>query len=122
MNAAGKKDDCPEKLRRFLDYVEGREVKADEFIEAIDKAVALNNKDKIWRKNMMTLEMEYMTREILGEKIGQKLGRENARYSDVSSGLYSPEKGAELLNVTLEEFLKGMGEAGFKLPENVNGW
>ena len=139
MNAAGKKDDCPEKLRRFLDYVEGREVKADEFIEAIDKAVALNNKDKIWRKNMMTLEMEYMTREIMGEKRGEerglrlgeergiklgeergkKLAREDARYSDVSSGLYSPEKGAELLNMSLEDFLKGMEEAGYKLPEGA---
>ena len=115
MNAAGKKDDCPEKLRRFLDYVEGREVKADEFIEAIDKAVALNNKDKIWRKNVMTLEMEYRTREILGEE----RGREDARYSDVSSGLYSPEKGAELLNMSLEDFLKGMEEAGYKLPEGA---
>ena len=127
LNAAGKKDDCPEKLRRFLDYVEGREVKADEFIEAIDKSVALNNKDKIWRKNMMTLEMEYKTREIMGRKIGEKLGeergikiaREADRYSDVSSGLYSPEKGAELLNVSLEDFLKGMKEAGYKLPEGV---
>jgi hypothetical protein len=111
----------------------GSKVEADEFIEAIDKAVAFNNQDKIWRKNVMTIAMEYKTVEIMaekrgekigreqGEKIGQKLGRENARYSDVSSGLYSPEKGAELLNVTLEEFLKGMREAGFKLPENVNG-
>ena len=98
----------------------GSKVEDDEFIEAIDKAVALNNKDKIWRKNMMTLEMEYMTREIMGEKRGEerglrlgeergkKLAREDARYSDVSSGLYSPEKGAELLNMSLEDFLKGM--------------
>ena len=105
--------------------MDGREVEADDFIEKIEKAVAFNNQDKIWRKNVMTLAMEYKTVEIMaekrGEKIGQKLGRENARYSDVSSGLYSPEKGAELLNVTLEEFLKGMREAGFELPENVNG-
>ena len=133
LNAAGKKDDCPEKLRRFLDYVEGREVKADEFIEAIDKSVANNNKDKIWRKNVMTLEMEYRTREILGEKRGEKRGiklgeergrkleREDARYSDVSAGLYSPEKGAELLNVKLEDFLKGMEKAGYKLPEGALG-
>lgn len=133
LNATGRRDDCSDKLRIFLDYVDGREVEADDFIEKIEKAVAFNNQDKIWRKNVMTLAMEYKTVEIMaekrgekigreqGEKIGQKLGRENARYSDVSSGLYSPEKGAELLNVTLEEFLKGMREAGFKLPENVNG-
>ena len=93
----------------------GSKVEDDEFIEAIDKAVALNNKDKIWRKNVMTLEMEYRTREILGEE----RGREDARYSDVSSGLYSPEKGAELLNMSLEDFLKGMEEAGYKLPEGA---
>ena len=133
LNATGRRDDCSDKLRIFLDYVDGREVEADDFIEKIEKAVAFNNQDKIWRKNVMTLAMEYKTVEIMaekrgekigreqGEKIGQKLGRENARYSDVSSGLYSPEKGAELLNVTLEEFLKGMRESGFKLPENVNG-
>jgi hypothetical protein len=133
LNATGRRDDCSDKLRILLDYVDGREVEADDFIEKIEKAVAFNNQDKIWRKNVMTLAMEYKTVEIMaekrgekigreqGEKIGQKLGRENARYSDVSSGLYSPEKGAELLNVTLEEFLKGMREAGFKLPENVNG-
>ena len=105
----------------------GSKVEDDEFIEAIDKAVALNNKDKIWRKNMMTLEMEYMTREIMGEKrgeerglrLGEERGRENARYSDVSSGLYSPEKGAELLNMSLEDFLKGMKEAGYQLPEGA---
>lgn len=68
---------------------------------------------------MMTLEMEYMTREIMGEKRGEERGRENARYSDVSSGLYSPEKGAELLNMSLEDFLKGMEEAGYKLPEGA---
>ena len=133
LNATGRRDDCSDKLRIFLDYVDGREVEADDFIEKIEKAVAFNNQDKIWRKNVMTLAMEYKTVEIMaekrgekigreqGEKIGQKLGRENARYSDVSSGLYSPEKGAELLSVTLEEFLKGMRESGFKLPENVNG-
>ena len=68
---------------------------------------------------MMTLEMEYMTREIMGEKRGEERGREKARYSDVSSGLYSPEKGAELLNMSLKDFLKGMEEAGYKLPEGA---
>ena len=131
LNATGRRDDCSDKLRIFLDYVDGREVEADDFIEKIEKAVAFNNQDKIWRKNVMTLAMEYKTVEIMaekrgekigreqGEKIGQKLGRENARYSDVSSGLYSPEKGAELLNMSLEDFLKGMEEAGYKLPEGV---
>ena len=147
LNATGRRDDCSDKLRIFLDYVDGREVEADDFIEKIEKAVAFNNQDKIWRKNVMTLAMEYKTVEIMaekrgekigreqgekigrergekigreqGEKIGQKLGRENARYSDVSSGLYSPEKGAELLNMSLEDFLKGMEEAGYKLPEGA---
>ena len=139
LNATGRRDDCSDKLRIFLDYVDGREVEADDFIEKIEKAVAFNNQDKIWRKNVMTLAMEYKTVEIMaekrgekigreqgekigreqGEKIGQKLGRENARYSDVSSGLYSPEKGAELLNMSLEDFLKGMEESGYKLPEGA---
>ena len=163
LNATGRRDDCSDKLRIFLDYVDGREVEADDFIEKIEKAVAFNNQDKIWRKNVMTLAMEYKAVEIMaekrgekigreqgekigreqgekigreqgekigreqgekigreqGEKIGQKLGRENARYSDVSSGLYSPEKGAELLNVSLEDFLKGMKEAGYQLPEGA---
>ena len=42
-------------------YVDGREVEADDFIEKIEKAVAFNNQDKIWRKNVMTLAMEYKT-------------------------------------------------------------
>ncbi|MBP5164546.1 MAG: hypothetical protein ILP08_03860, partial [Lachnospiraceae bacterium] len=99
----------------------------DSFIEEIDKSVAFNNKDKIWRKNVMTLAMEYMTREIMGEKrgeergrkLGLKLGEESTRYRDVAAGLYSPEKGAELLGVTLEDFLKGMETAGYKLPSEV---
>ena len=131
LNVTGRRDDCSDKLRIFLDYVDGREVEADDFIEKSEKAVAFNNQDKIWRKNVMTLAMEYKTVEIMaekrgekigreqGEKIGQKLGRENARYSDVSSGLYSPEKGAELLNMSLEDFLKGMKEAGYQLPEGA---
>ena len=105
----------------------GRKVENDSFIEEIDKSVAFNNKDKIWRKNVMTLAMEYMTREIMGEergrklgmKLGEEIGREKARYSDVAAGLYSPEKGAELLGVTLEDFLKGMETAGYKLPSEV---
>ena len=72
----------------------------------------------------MTLAMEYMTREIMGEKrgeerglkLGEEIGWEKARYSDVAAGLYSPEKGAELLGVTLEDCLKGMETAGYKLP------
>ena len=99
----------------------GRKVENDSFIEEIDKSVAFNNKDKIWRKNVMTLAMEYMTREIMGEKRGEERGREKARYSDVAAGLYSPEKGAELLGVTLEDFLKGMETAGYKLPSEVVG-
>ena len=119
--------------------MDGRKVKNDKFIEEIDKSVAFNNKDKIWRKNVMTLAMEYMTREIMGEerglklgeerglklgeergrKLGEEIGWEKARYSDVAAGLYSPEKGAELLGVTLEDFLKGMETAGYKLPSEV---
>ena len=76
----------------------GRKVENDSFIEEIDKSVAFNNKDKIWRKNVMTLAMEYMTREIMGEergkklgmKLGEEIGWEKARYSDVAAGLYSP--------------------------------
>ena len=113
--------------------MDGRKVKNDKFIEEIDKSVAFNNKDKIWRKNVMTLAMEYMTREIMGEergrklgeeigkKLGEEIGWEKARYSDVAAGLYSPEKGAELLGVTLEDFLKGMERAGYKLPMDVVG-
>ena len=105
----------------------GRKVKNDKIIEEIDKSVAFNNKDKIWRKNVMTLAMEYMTREIMGEERGKKLGmklslklgEESTRYRDVAAGLYSPEKGAELLGVTLEDFLKGMETAGYKLPSEV---
>ena len=105
----------------------GRKVENDSFIEEIDKSVAFNNKDKIWRKNVMTLAMEYMTREIMGEergkklgmKLGEEIGWEKARYSDVAAGLYSPEKGAELLGVPLEDFLRGMEKAGYKLPSEV---
>ncbi len=97
----------------------GRKVENDSFIEEIDKSVAFNNKDKIWRKNVMTLAMEYMTREIMGEERGRKLGEESTRYRDVATGLYSPEKGAELLGVPLEDFLRGMEKAGYKLPSEV---
>lgn len=125
LNATGKKDDCSPKLRKVLDYMDGRKVEDDDFVRDIDKSVALNNKDKIWRKNMMTLEMEYMTREIVGEKRGEergrKLAREDDRFSDVSAGLYSPEKGAELLDMKLEDFMEGMKKAGYKLPEEVPG-
>ena len=99
----------------------GRKVENDSFIEEIDKSVAFNNKDKIWRKNVMTLAMEYMTREIMGEERGRKLGEESTRYRDVAAGLYSPEKGAELLGVPLEDFLRGMEKAGYKLPSEVVG-
>ena len=127
LNTTGVKNDCSEKLRNFLDHMNERKVENDSFIEEIDKSVAFNNKDKIWRKNVMTLAMEYMTREIMGEKRGEergekrgrKLGEESTRYRDVAAGLYSPEKGAELLGVTLEDFLKGMETAGYKLPSEV---
>ena len=127
LNTTGVRNDCSKKLRNFLDHMNGRKVENDSFIEEIDKSVAFNNKDKIWRKNVMTLAMEYMTREIMGEergkklgmKLGLKLGEESTRYRDVAAGLYSPEKGAELLGVTLEDFLKGMETAGYKLPSEV---
>ena len=127
LNTTGVRNDCSKKLRNFLDHMNGRKVENDSFIEEIDKSVAFNNKDKIWRKNVMTLAMEYMTREIMGEergkklgmKLGEEIGWEKARYSDVAAGLYSPEKGAELLGVTLEDFLKGMETAGYKLPSEV---
>ncbi len=119
LNTTGVKNDCPEKLRNFLDHMNGRKVENDSFIEELDKSVAFNNKDKIWRKNVMTLAMEYMTREIMGEERGRKLGEESTRYRDVATGLYSPEKGAELLGVPLEDFLRGMEKAGYKLPSEV---
>ena len=123
LNTTGVKNDCSKKLRNFLDHMNGRKVENDSFIEELDKSVAFNNKDKIWRKNVMTLAMEYMTREIMGEergrKLGEEIGRKKARYSDVAAGLYSPEKGAELLGVPLEDFLRGMEKAGYKLPSEV---
>ena len=119
LNTTGVRNDCSKKLRNFLDHMNGRKVENDSFIEEIDKSVAFNNKDKIWRKNIMTLAMEYMTREIMGEERGRKLGEENTRYRDVGAGLYSPEKGAELLGVPLEDFLRGMEKAGYKLPMGV---
>ena len=100
LNAAGSKDDVSDDLKDFLDYVSGKDVHGNLFIDKLDVAVQRAREDNEWRREYMTLYMR--DRENI-EK-GRAEGREEVICELYLNGELSAEKAAERLKLTLEEF------------------
>jgi len=114
LNASGTTDDVSGDLKSFLDYLSGKEVSGNPFVDALDTAVQRARADDEWRREYMTLYMRDRENLEKGRAEGREEGRAEGRVegrAEMICELYfggdiSAEKAAERLNMTLEEFKK----------------
>ncbi|MCR5304473.1 MAG: Rpn family recombination-promoting nuclease/putative transposase [Lachnospiraceae bacterium] len=111
----GGLDDVSGEMKSFLDFLAGG-VPTSDFTKNLDAAVKVARSAKNWRVEYMTLEMKLEEYKRMGKEEGREEGVFLAQYSNVSKGVFGVEKGAELLGVSVEEFIKGMQDHGYVLP------
>ena len=75
LNSKGTADDVDEKLKAFLNYLNGV-VSDDEYIRKLDAAVMRGRLNKEWRLEYMTIEQRDMEHERVGRERGREEGLE----------------------------------------------
>ena len=78
LNAVGKMDDVPPKLRNFLDYVAGKEVE-DAYVMKVQRAVVKARANKRWRREYMLANMRDLEKRMEGREEGREEGRKEGR-------------------------------------------
>ena len=78
LNSKGTADDVDEKLKAFLNYLNGV-VSDDEYIRKLDAAVMRGRLNKEWRLEYMTIEQRDMEHERVGRERGREESREEGR-------------------------------------------
>jgi predicted transposase/invertase (TIGR01784 family) len=86
LNARGTADDVPEKLRAFLDYVDGRP-SDDEYVKKVDAAVMRARANKEWRYQYMTLYQRDLENQEIGMEKGIEQGMEKERTDKIAEML-----------------------------------
>ena len=79
LNTTSLKDDVDEELKAFLDYVNGNDVKGDEFIEELDDAVKRARLNKEWRREFMMMDQIKLENQEIGRIEGREEGREEGQ-------------------------------------------
>ena len=84
---------------------------------------AISNAVKYFKKteggnNQMAMTYKELMKVIKDDGIaeGEEKGRNVEVFSSVEEGDYSVERGAEKLKLSVDEFIKKMEEAGYKVP------
>ena len=99
LNSAGTMDDVPKDLKEFLDYVSGKNVSGNQFVDALDSAVQRARADDEWRREYMTLYMRDRENLEKGREEGLKEGREEGAldmlFGLVKKGLLSMSAAAK---------------------------
>lgn len=74
LNTEGKKGNIGNNLMQLLDYFETQKLNDNPLVEKIEKAVQMANKDKKWRRDVMTLELKFRDKYHEGEQMGKQVG------------------------------------------------
>ena len=110
LNSAGTMDDVPKDLKEFLDYVSGKEVSGNQFVDALDSAVQRARADDEWRREYMTLYMRDRENLEKGREEGLKEGREEGAldmlFGLVKKGLLSMSEAAKESGMEFSAFEK----------------
>lgn len=107
INAESRKEDTPEGMRAFLDYLCGRGANSG-LTKDIDAGVARAKAFKPWEAEYMQLHEMISLAEQDARRIGYSEGENNARMYDidkfVSSGVVDEKRACEILGVALSDY------------------
>lgn len=115
LNASGTMNDVSDSLLDFFNLIltgEGSTPLSKE----IEDEVRKSKLHEEWRVEWMTLFMRDEEKRAEGRVEGRVEGREQEIFLSVQDGDYPTVRGAEKLGISVEEFLKKMEAAGYKVP------
>ncbi|SNU05179.1 conserved hypothetical protein (putative transposase or invertase) [Lachnospiraceae bacterium] len=75
LNTEGTRDDVDAELKKFLDFVKGREVEPDNFLKQLKQAVEEAKTVETWRDEYMTFNEIERRGFLQGEAIGEAKGK-----------------------------------------------
>ena len=128
--ASGKsrKDDVPEEVRAFLDYLRHpKKAKRTEFVEMLDQTVEQTRQRTEWRMEYMTLEEKLREEREEGFEEGKEEGRAEGRAEGrvegreeafcelITKGVLTLEQAAQISGLGLEKMKKLLAQNGTKI-------
>lgn len=111
INPNSKRDGLSSEMNSFLDLLQGK-TELCGLAKDISDAIIEEKHHRRWEVNYMTLYDKFVEE----RELGRNEGRENTIFELVQEGICPPVLGAEKLNVTENEFIRMMTEAGYKIP------
>lgn len=107
--AGGNADDVSDDMKDFLNWLTTEKIGDSELVKKLQNAVENAQNQEEWRLEYMTLLM----RDNEMREEGRKEGRKDLLFSLVKDGTLSPEIAAIKADMSAEEFVKAMKEAGY---------
>lgn len=107
--AGGNADDVSDDMKDFLNWLTTEQTGDSRLVNELEKAVQKAKKHEEWKVEYMTLLM----RDNEMREEGRKEGRKDVLFSLVKDGTLSPEIAAMKADMSAEEFVKAMKEAGY---------
>ena len=107
--AGGNADDVSDDMKDFLNWLTTEQTGDSRLVNELEKAVQKAKKHEEWKVEYMTLLM----RDNEMREEGRKEGRKDLLFSLVKDGTLSPEIAAIKADMSAEEFVKAMKEAGY---------
>ena len=107
--AGGNADDVSDDMKDFLNWLTTEQIGDSELVKKLQNAVENAQNQEEWRLEYMTLLM----RDNEMREEGRKEGRKDLLFSLVKDGTLSPEIAAIKADMSAEEFVKAMKEAGY---------
>ena len=115
--AGGDADDVSDDMKDFLNWLTTEQTGDSRLVNKLEKAVQKAKKHEEWKVEYMTLLMRDNEMREEGRKEGREEGRAEGRkdllFSLVKDGTLSPEIAALKADMSAEEFVKEMKEAGY---------
>ena len=111
--AGGNADDVSDDMKDFLNWLTTEQTGDSRLVNELEKAVQKAKKHEEWKVEYMTLLMRDNEMREEGRKEGRKEGRNDLLFSLVKDGTLSPEIAAIKADMSAEEFVKAMKEAGY---------
>ena len=116
LNAKGLRKDMSVELKNFLDYVQGKKVSGDRFIDALDAAVeSIKRQERVRMKHMkLQMLLQEKAEEIREEE--REKGREEGRAEGIAEGRAEGE--SKLARLMQKLFAEGKVEDAKEAAEN----
>lgn len=105
LNTKGTLDDVSPKMKKLLDFIDGKEPE-DDFTRELDAAVQSARNNEKWRVDYMTLQMHYQEKYEQGIEQGVEQEKVDTAMRMLEAGKLPPEEIALYSGLTLEQVLE----------------